>query len=71
MASGSYPRIARSPMIVTGTVRNPLAISSSYAVSSSSTFFAVKLTPSRESNSFTCSQLRHAEPAYTIIIRSL
>jgi hypothetical protein len=50
-------------MIVTGTVRIPRAISSSYAWSSSSTFFAVNGTAARESNSFTSSQLRQALPA--------
>ena len=50
-------------MIVTGTVRSPRAKSSSYARSSSSTFFAVNGTPERESNSFTSSQLRQLLPA--------
>jgi len=50
-------------MIVTGIVRQPRAMSSSYAFSSSSTLYDVNGTPSRESNSFTCSQLRQALPA--------
>jgi hypothetical protein len=44
-------------------VRNPRAISASYAPSSSSTLNAVKGTPARERNSFTRSQLRQALPA--------
>jgi len=60
----STPRSSgRSSKIVTGIVRNPRATSSSYARSSSSTLYAVNGTPSRESNAFTCSQLRQALPA--------
>src|SRR5260221_1855208 len=58
-------------MMVTGTVRQPRAINSSYARSSSSTLWAVNGTPSCESNSFTCSQLRQALPEYTIIIAAI
>jgi len=50
-------------MTVTGIVRKPRAMSSSYARSSSSTLRAVKETPARERNSFTCSQLRQLLPA--------
>jgi hypothetical protein len=67
-AAGSYPLRARSPIMVNGTVRKPRAMSSSYARSSSSTFFAVNATPSRERNSFTFSQLCQALPVYTITI---
>jgi hypothetical protein len=55
--------ICRSPIKVIGTVRHPREMSSSYAWSSSSTFLAVNATPSRERNSFTCSQARQALPA--------
>jgi hypothetical protein len=50
-------------MTVTGTTRQPRAMSSSYARSSSSMLYAVKGTASRERNSFTSSQLRQALPA--------
>jgi hypothetical protein len=70
-AAGSYPLTARSPIMVKGTVRKPRATSSWYARSSSSTFFAVNATPSRERNSFTFSQLCQALPVYTITIISV
>lgn len=54
-------------MMVTGTVRKPSASNSSYAASSSSTFLAVNGTFSRESNSFTSSQLCQLLPAYTMM----
>jgi hypothetical protein len=50
-------------MKVTGTDLKPRAMSSSYAAASSSTFREVKVSPARERNSFTCSQLSHALPA--------
>jgi hypothetical protein len=53
IAAGSYPAIMRRPITVTGTTRKPSARSSSYAASSSSTYFTVKSARSRESNSFT------------------
>jgi len=53
----------RSSNTVTGMVRNPRAIKSSYARSSSSTLYAVNGTPSRESHAFTLSQLSQALPA--------
>jgi hypothetical protein len=63
IATGSYPFSARSPMSVSGTTRTPRAINSSYALSSSSMFFTVNATCSRESNSFTCSHACQALPA--------
>ena len=66
-AAGSKPVITRSPATVAGTVLRPRATSSSYARSSSSTFLAVKGTPARERNSFTCSQACQALPAYTMM----
>ena len=62
-AAASNPLTTASPMTVTGTVLNPSAISSSYAVSSSSTLRAVNGTPACERNSFTCSQPCQALPA--------
>ena len=67
MAGSSNPRIPGSPpMSVTGTARNPSAISSSYAWSSVSTLLTVNGTPIRESNSFTRSQGRQPSPANTM-----
>jgi len=57
----------RPLIIVTGTTRKPIDISSAYAVSSSSTFLTVKACCSRERNSFTRSQLSQCDPVYTMI----
>jgi len=54
-------------MTVTGTERAPSASNSSYALSSSSIFFASYACPSRERNSFTRSQARQRDPEYTVI----
>jgi len=54
-------------MNVTGTTRKPIDVSSSYAPSSSSTFFTVNGRCSRERNSFTRSQLSQYDPVYTMI----
>lgn len=57
----------RSPTMVTGTVRNPRAISSPYAEGSSSTFLSSNSRPARERNSFTRSQARQLDPEYTMM----
>lgn len=56
-------------MNVTGTVRNPRAMSSEYAAKSSSTSLTVNPRPLRERNSFTWSQASQLPPAYTTISR--
>jgi hypothetical protein len=66
-AAGLKPEMGLPPMIVTGIVLKPSAISSSYAESSSSTLRAVNAYPSRERNSFTCSHDRQCEPEYTMM----
>jgi len=55
-------------MIVTGTTRNPIDTSSSYASGSSSMLRTVNVRRSRERNSFTLSQARQWEPLKTVML---
>lgn len=59
--------MARPFTTVTGTTLKPMDIRSAYADSSSSTFLTVNGRCSRESNSFTRSQLSQCDPVYTMI----